>query len=347
MKHTLTTLKGAVLLLCLVLLIGRAAIHGQKKAAADSSTAAKLFVASLTPEQKTKATFAFDDKERMNWWFVPRVRNGLTLKEMTPAQQQLVQNLLKSALSAKGVTQANQIRSLETILRGLEANNTNNRDPELYYVSIFGTPGDKNAWGWRFEGHHISMNFTIAGGAVAAWSPEFRGANPAEVMVEGPSKGLRVLAAEEDKAFALLHALDETQKHTAVLQTKVPGDILTSNRRNAELQSPAGLLAAHMTPPQKKMLRDLIGEYSSRMVDDVAAERMRRIDAAGFDKVGFAWIGADARHEGHYYRVQGPTFLIEFDETQGNANHIHGVWRDFTGDWGEDILKQHYESAHK
>jgi hypothetical protein len=328
-----------------VLLIGRAALHGQKKAAADSAGAAKQFLASLTAEQKAKAAFTFGDPERFDWWFVPRVRKGLTLKEMTQTQKQLVQSLLKTAVSAKGVNQVDQIRSLEVILRELE-NGSPTRDPELYYVSIFGTPGDKDPWGWRFEGHHISMNFTVVGGNLTAWSPEFRGANPAEVMA-GPRQGLRVLAAEEDKAFALLHALDDKQKQTAVLQSTVPRDIVTSNKRNAELQTPAGLLASDMTAAQKKMLRDLLGEYCARMVNDVAAERMRRIDAAGFDKIGFAWIGADALHQPHYYRVQGPTFLIEFDEVQGNANHIHSVWRDFTGDWGEDLLKKHYETAHK
>jgi hypothetical protein len=350
MKKTFTVMKAVFLMLCLVLLMGRAAIQGQKRSAADAAAAANKLVAALTPEQKAKAVFKFDDQERVNWWFVPRVRNGLTLKDMTPAQHDLVQNLLKTTLSAKGVKELDQIRRLESILREIEAaakpGGGVNRDPELYYVSIFGTPGAKDPWGWRFEGHHISTNFTMIAGQVSAWSPEFRGANPAEVM-SGPEKGLRVLAAPEDKAFALLHALDDKQKQTAVLQTAVPRDIVTSNRRNAELQSPAGLLAADMTAAQKKLLRELITEYSSRMIDEVASERMRRIDQAGFDKIGFVWVGADALHEPHYYRVQGPTFLIEFDEVQGNANHIHSVWRDFTGDWGEDLLKKHYESAHK
>ena len=174
----------------------------------------------------------------------------------------------------------------------------------------------------------------------SGWAGEAR-----QLLVALPKT--RLSSAEEDKAFALLHALDDKQKQAAVLQATVPRDIVTSNKRNAEIQSPAGLLAAGMTPAQKKILRDLLSEYSSRMVDDVAAERMRRLDAAGFDKIGFAWVGADALHQPHYYRVQGPTFLIEFDEVQGNANHIHSVWRDFTGDWGEDVLKKHYETAHK
>ena len=354
MKNKIAIVKASVLLLCVGLLLGRAAVLGQKRSATSSADAARQFLAALTPEQRSKAAFTFDDQERFDWWFIPRLRKGLMIEDMTPAQQQLATKLLASGLSAKGVRETEQIRSLELILKDLEAKdppprNPNVyavRDPGAYYVSIFGTPGAKDPWGWRFEGHHISVNFTIVNGAISAWSPEFRGANPAEVM-DGPQKGLRVLAGPEDKAFALLHALDAKQRQTAVLQTQTPRDIITSNKRNAELLSPAGLMAAEMTASQKKMLHDLLDEYTSRMAEDVAAERMRRIDAAGFDKIGFAWVGADALHEPHYYRVQGPTFLIEFDEVQGNANHIHSVWREFTGDWGEDVLKRHYETSHQ
>jgi hypothetical protein len=346
-------LQASFLFLCLALLLGRAAVEGQKRSAASSADAAKQLLASLTPDQRAKAAFTFDDQERFDWWFIPRLRKGLMLKDMTPAQQQLTRKLLASGLSAKGVAETEQIRGLEKVLLEIETANPPARnpatyavrDPEAYYVSIFGTPSDKDPWGWRFEGHHVSVNFTIVGGVVSAWTPEFRGANPAEVM-SGPQKGLRVLAGPEDKAFALLHALDEKQKQAAVLQTQTPRDIITSNKRNVELMTPAGLLAGDMTPAEKKMLRDLLAEYTSRMADDVAAERMRRIETAGFDKIGFAWVGADGLHQPHYYRVQGPTFLIEFDEVQGDANHIHSVWREFTGDWGDDVLKKHYETAH-
>jgi hypothetical protein len=351
--QTSVILKTAGLLLCFGVLLGHAALVAQKKSATASADVARQFLGSLTTEQRAKAAFTFADQERFDWWFIPRLRKGLMLEDMTPAQQQLAQKLLATGLSAKGVRETEQIRSLEVILKDLEAKdppprNPNVyavRDPGAYYISIFGTPGPKDPWGWRFEGHHVSVNFTMVDGAVTAWTPEFRGANPAEVM-DGPQKGLRVLKGPEDKAFALLHALDETQKKTAILQTETPRDIITSNKRTVELLSPAGLTAGRMTPAQKKILRDLLDEYTSRMADEVAAERMRRIDAAGFDNIGFAWVGADALHQPHYYRVQGPTFLIEFDEVQGNANHIHSVWREFTGDWGEDILKKHYETAH-
>ncbi len=343
MKTRLTILKGTLLSICLGLLVGRAALVGQKPATAATTEAARQFLASLTPEQRAKASFAFDDQERFTWYYIPKVRNGLTLKAMTPAQREKAQALLKTTLSARGMTQILHIQNdLEPFLKSIEPpNNPNNRDPELYYFSVFGTPGDKAAWGWRMEGHHISMNFTIANGVLSAWTPDFRGANPAEVM-QGPLKGLRVLSTEEDAGFALLHALDAQQKQTAVLQVDTPRDIVTRNEKRVNPLSPDGLPASKMTDAQKKMLRDIINAYATHMTQEIAAERMQKIEAAGFDKVAFAWAGADALHQAHYYRVQGPTFLIEMDNTQGNANHIHSVWRDFQGDFGEDVLQKHY-----
>jgi hypothetical protein len=347
MKHTLHAVKAIVLLLCLGLLLGRAALQGQRRATTETTAAATAFLSALTPELRAKANLKFDDPNRFDWHYVPRPgqRKGLPLKEMTPAQRQAAQKLLASALSAKGVKQSGQIMNdLELVLRGDGPNPATNRDPELYYYTVFGTPGDK-AWGWRVEGHHLSQNFTVANGVFASWTPDFYGANPAEVL-EGSRKGLRVLASEEDKAFALLRALDAEQKRTAVLEDKVPNDMITTNARRVNPLAPEGLPASRMTQAQQKLLRSLVDEYTSRMVDDIAAERMRRIDSAGFDKVAFAWIGADALHEPHYYRIQGPTFLIEFDNVQTSANHIHSVWRDFNGDFGDDVLKNHYQSAH-
>ena len=349
MKSTLHAVKAVVLLLCLGLLLGRAAVQGQKRATAETTMAAAAFLASLTPEQKAKAVITFTDGNRFDWHYVPRPgqRKGLPLKEMTPAQRKAAHTLLATALSAKGMKQSGQIMNdLELVLRGDGPKPAPNRDPELYYFTVFGTPGDKTAWGWRVEGHHLSQNFTIANGVLSSWTPDFYGANPAEVM-SGPRQGLRVLAGEEDKAFALLRALDAEQKQTAVLQDKVPGDIITTNARRVDPLKLEGLPASRMTPAQQKLFRELIGEYTSRMVADIASERMRRINAAGFDKVAFVWIGADALHEPHYYRIQGPTFLVELDNVQSSANHIHSVWRDFNGDFGDDVLKDHYESAHK
>ncbi len=348
MKNTLHAVKAVVVLLCLGLLIGRAAVQGQKRATADTTTAATQFLSSLTPEQRAKAVITFGDANRFDWHYVPRPgqRKGLPLKEMTAPQRQAAQKLLSTTLSAKGLRQSGQIMNdLELVLRGDGPKPAPNRDPELYYFTVFGTPGDKAAWGWRVEGHHLSQNFTIASGTLASWTPDFYGANPAEVL-SGSRKGLRVLAAEEDKAFALLRALNKSQREVAVLDEKVPGDMITTNARRVDPLSPNGLSAASMTASQQTLLHDLINEYTARMVEDISSERIRRISAAGFGKVAFAWIGADALHEPHYYRVQGPTFLIEFDNVQSDGNHIHSVWRDFNGDFGDDVLKDHYQSAH-
>jgi hypothetical protein len=342
MKNTLNVVKGVVLLSCLGLLMGRATIvHGQRRATTNTTYAVQQFTYSLSKEQKAQAMFALTDQQRFDWHFVPRARKGLALKDLSMPQVTLLENMLKSILSEKGFAQNRRVRNdLEAVLQELEGpKRPFPRDPELYYVSIFGTPGDRAGWTWRFEGHHISLNFTIAGGMLRATTPDFLGASPAEVM-SGPNKGFRALAAEEDKGFELLHALDDQQKQKAVLQGRAPNDILTSNSRTAQLQSPAGLPAASMTDAQQKILRGLINEYASRMVEDVADARLARMEEAGFDKVAFAWIGADALHEPHYYRVQGPTFLIEFDNVEDNANHIHSVWRDFNRDFGADLLKE-------
>lgn len=348
MTTTLRAVKAVILMLCLGLLIGRAAVMGQRRATAETTTAATQFLASLAPEQREKTNLKFEDANRFDWHYIPRPgqRKGLPLKEMTPAQREAAQKLLGSALSAKGMKQASQIMNdLELVLRGDGPKPNMGRDPEMYYFTIFGTPGDKAAWGWRVEGHHLSQNFTIANGTFTSWTPDFYGANPADVL-SGAKKGLRVLAAEEDKAFVLLRALNTQQRQVAVLQDQVPRDMITTNARRVNPLSPNGLSASSMTASQQALLHNLIDEYTSRMVDEIAAERMRRINAAGFDKVAFAWIGADALHEPHYYRVQGPTFLIEFDNVQSQANHIHSVWRDFNGDFGDDVLTNHYQTAH-
>ena len=317
--------KGAAVLVCLGVIAGRVAVvHGQRKANVNALFAVQQFSFSLTPAQKAKAMFDFSDPARVDWGFESRNRKGLSLKEMTPKQRSLVDEMLKSMLSAKGLAQLNHLRN---DLGGPP------HEPDLYYVSLFGTAGDRAGWSWRFEGDHVSLNFTTIGGQLAAVTPHFFGASPAEVTA-GPHQGLRLLGEEEDSAFALLHALDDQQKKTAVIQARVPDDIVTSNRRVAARQSPAGLSAANMTEDETTILRSLINEYVSRLVDEVAVLRLQQIDAAGFDKISFAWIGADAPDQPHYYRVQGPTFLIEFSNVRGQANHVHSVWRDLA-EWGD------------
>lgn len=320
--------------------------HGDPsaKAAHEMAHAASNLWASLTDAQKAKAGFAFKDDQRYDWHFIPRPRKGLPWKEMTPAQQALGHGLLASGMSSRGYIQAETIMSLEAILQEMEQGKGPVRDPELYYFSIFGTPNDKEPWGWRVEGHHLSLNFTVDGGKGAVGGPTFMGANPGEVRV-GQRKGLRVLAHEEDLGRKLAKSLTDDQKKKGILAGDAPKDIISFVARKAKPIDPAGILAADLTAEQKAMLTDLIAVYAEKLRPEIASQDLAKILKAGVDKVGFAWAGGLEPGEPHYYRIQGPTFLLEYDNTQNNANHIHCVWRDYEADFGEDLLKQHYESA--
>ncbi len=323
-----------------------AAFYGAQ-GAPELTEAANAFLASLDPDQSARVRFDFEDEERLNWHFIPRERNGLPLKEMRPHQQSLVQAMMAAALGTEGVIKAATIISLEDVLRQIEAANPRfDRDPELYFVSIFGEPSNEGTWAWRLEGHHLAVNVTMRNGRVLASSPMFMGSNPAEVL-DGPRAGLRALGADEDRARELLNALDAGQRETAVIMDTAPRDIVTGNALDASIEGgPAGLAASEMTPPQLEMLRALIGEYTGRMAAVVAGDTWDAIEDAGFDNVHFAWAGGAGRGEGHYYRVEGPTFLIEYDNVQNRNNHVHSVFRDFRNDFGGDTLRAHYAAFH-
>ncbi|HKS37699.1 MAG TPA: DUF3500 domain-containing protein [Verrucomicrobiae bacterium] len=313
--------------------------------AEEMAGAANHFLAALTSEQRAKAVFELKSDERLNWHFIPRERKGLPLKEMTPAQRHLAQALLNSGLSQRGYGKATTIMSLEEILRELEQGRGPTRDPELYFVSIFGKPESKGTWGWRFEGHHLALNWTVIDGKAFSATPSMFGTNPAEVR-EGPRKGLRVLAAEEDLARELVQSLNAKQKNSAIYTNVAPRDIITGADRKVKPLSPAGLAASTMTKTQSDLLWRIIEEYVRRSRPELANEDLKKIEKAGRNKIHFAWAGSVERGQGHYYRVQGPTFLLEYDNTQNNANHVHAVWRDFEGDFGEDLLRKHYEQHH-
>lgn len=307
--------------------------------------AATHFLASLTPEQRAKATFSFQDEERLNWHFIPKERKGLPLREMNGGQKALAHALLSAGLSQRGYIKAVTIMSLEDVLREMEKDDGEKRNPEKYYFSIFGDLSDSGTWGYRVEGHHLSQNFTVVGGRVVD-TPSFFGANPAEVR-EGSRKGLRALAAEEDLGRDLLNALDPDQKKVAVVDQTAYKDILTSASRKASLEGQAsGLSASKMSKKQLEILVALLREYARNMPEQLAQQRMEQISKAGTN-VFFAWAGVAERDGPHYYRVQAPSFLIEYDNTQNNANHIHSVWRDFNGDFGMDLLKMHYQTSHR
>ncbi|MEW6302029.1 MAG: DUF3500 domain-containing protein [Verrucomicrobiota bacterium] len=309
----------------------------------DMAAAANNLLAALDDAQRGKAVYELKADERLNWHFIPKPRNGLPLKEMTSGQRPLAHALLASGMSAQGQAKALSIMSLEQILHDVE-NRSPKRDPELYYFTIFGKPAADGTWGWRVEGHHLSVNYTFVKGQVAG-TPSFFGTNPAEVR-EGQRKGLRLLGAEEDVARQLVKSLNADQKKAAIYDTKAPKDIITAAERKVKALQPAGLAFARMSPAQKDLTMEVIKLYVGRNRAEMAEKDMDKIRKAGVDKISFAWAGGLERGEGHYYRIQGPTFLLEYDNTQNNANHVHAVWRDFESDFGEDLLRKHYDQSH-
>src|SRR3984893_15486226 len=320
-------------------------IHPHHVHAASLMTeCANRFLAALDANQRGKATFPFDTDERMNWHFIPKERRGLPLREMMPYQKHLASALLASGLSQTGYIKAVTIMSLEDVLRIIESDNGERRNPEKYYFSVFGIPSDSGTWGYRVEGHHLSQNYTVVNGKVID-GPSFFGANPAEVH-EGPRKGLRTLAGEEDLGIELIHTLDEQQQKVAIVDPTAYRDILTAASRKAARQGqPSGLAASKMNANQLDALMALMEEYARNVPDELAEGRVAQINKAGRD-IHFAWSGGINRGDLHYYRVQTASFLLEFGDTNSDANHIHSVWRDFTGDFGEDLLHQHYQASH-
>ncbi len=330
-----------------------AATYAADRSPANMADAANKFLSTLAPEQKQTASFAFDNaKERERFGFVPtemHPRVGLTIEKMTEPQRQAAHNLMKAGLSQKGYMTASAIMELESILNLIENPPGSKpgkleRNPLKYYVWVFGTPSAKGTWGWKVEGHHVSLNFTVTGGNMVSAAPHFFGSNPAEVK-DGPKKGLRVLGFEEDPARELVMALDESQRAKAVINATAPNDIVTRNEGTVNPLTPTGIAATDLQPKQREMLMRVVDAYVSVMAPDIAADRMAALKKAGLDKLTFAWAGEFERGKKHYYRVQGPTFLIEFDNTQNDGNHVHSVWRDFNGDFGRDLLKEHVTSV--
>jgi hypothetical protein len=312
----------------------------------EMAAAARNFLAALTDDQRSKAVFAFDSQERDNWHFVPRERNGLTVKEMIPAQRHLAFALLNSGMSQRGYAQATTIMSLEQVLQEMEGPGRKfPRDPELYHVSIFGTPESKGTWGWRVEGHHLSVNFTVVDGMVAAGTPSFMGTNPGEIRT-GRRAGLRVLGAEEDLGRELVTTLNPKQQAIAVIDAKAPDEIVTSDVRKVVPGKAAGIPLGSLSTSQRELAVRLIHAYVDRLRGEVASSDFAKIQKAGIDKVSFAWAGSLEKGQRHYYRMQGPTFLLEYDNTQNDANHVHAVWRNFDADFGRDALAEHLKGAH-
>jgi hypothetical protein len=318
--------------------------------------AANAFLNSLWPDQKAKVSYAFDDDERLSWHFVPtgvnykpgdrELRKGMPFGAMQPFQRELATTLLAAGLSQQGIIKAQSIMSLEQVLLLLEgAKPVNRRDPDNYFITIFGTPSAKGTWGYRIEGHHLAQNYTIVDGKVSD-SPSFFGTNPAEVRI-GPRKGLRVLAQEDDFGYDMIESLDKAQQDKAVVDKTALKDIITAASRKAALGgAPNGLSAASMSAPQYEKLMNIVELYASNVPPAMAEKRLELARKQPKEATFFAWTGTVARGGLHYYRVQTPAFLIEMDCTQDEGNHIHSVWRDYENDFGMDLLKAHYAASH-
>lgn len=304
---------------------------------------ADRFLTSLSDEERARATFDFESDERERFHFVPPetfARNGFPLEDMSTEQRDLAHALLGTGLSQRGHMTAMEIIELEAILEEREGGEAFSRDPDLYFVSVFGTPSTDGTWAWRFEGHHLSLHFTIVDGEITVSSPTFLAASPAEVT-EGRGAGLRPLGSLEDAGRALLASLDPAQLDVAIIEEVAPTNIVSGVELAPDPLSPVGIVGSDLTPQQQDLLMAVVEFYTGVMADDIAALRRARIDDDGIENITFAWAGGTSYGDVSYFRVQGPSFLIEFDHTQRDPNHIHSGWRDFDGDFGRDLLREH------
>jgi hypothetical protein len=310
---------------------------------AEMASAANAFLSSLDEAQSKKAKFPFDDDQRENWGYVPRERKGLPLTELNEKQTALVRDLLKTALSEPGLGKVDTIMALEAFLGEIEKR-PDFRNPKAYFTSIFGEPSATGTWSWRYEGHHLSLNYTIVNGKAISVTPSFFASNPGEIMIEHKMKGTRPLAAEEDLARALAATLKESGKEV-VFSEKPPGEILTAEDRAVKQLEPVGIKASDMTRGQLVALRKIIAEFASRHRKELADADIAEI-TADMQNLRFGWAGGLKRGEPYYHRIQGTTFLVEVANVQNNGNHVHAVWRDQSNDFGRDLLGDHVGGEH-
>ncbi len=306
-------------------------------AAQRVADAANRFLASLDDGQRQKAMIAFESGNRLDWHYIPRSRSGLTLGEMRPNQADAARALFASVLNQRGLELLDGVRLLEGVLREQQGSF---RDPARYFVSVFGTPG-RFPWGWRFEGHHLSLNVTLATAGHVAVTPFFAGAHPATVR-DGPNKGFRLLGASEDLARQLMAGLTDPQRQAAIIANRSFGEIVASPQREQDLGNPKGLLLGEMTGAQRTLVEALMDRFLGTLAADLMAAQKKRVMDQGLATFRFAWAGSLTPGEAHYFRVHGLATLIEHDNTQNGANHVHAVWRDLTADFGRDALADHY-----
>jgi len=319
-------------------------------AAAELARSVRAWLDGLDAGQRAQATFPFASPERFVWAYTPGDRGGLALADMRPDQRAAAMAVVDAAMSARGSDDVAAVVALEPILGALEREGGGagwiRRDPERYWFAVFGDPGAATPWSWRIGGHHVAIHLTVADDRIVGSTPSFLGANPA-VVPSGPSAGARALVGEEALARALVAGLSPEQRAIAIVDPVAPPDIHSGNGARADLTAvPSGIQYVDLTPPQQGGLEQLIRHYLGRARDDVAAADWERIEAAGLAAITFAWAGPTEPGHGHYYAVRGPRFLVEYDNTQNGANHIHAVWRDLANDWGEDLLAAHYRLGH-
>ncbi|OIN58977.1 DUF3500 domain-containing protein [Arsenicibacter rosenii] len=326
----------------------------QKQSSEPTTPVVQQFVHSLNPEQRQLAVLAFDDQERYNWYYVPRDRKGLPLKKMTPEQRTAAMQALQTLLSTTGYQKITAIIDLENVLRVVENRPPNDtyRDPENYYFTVFGDPDQaKMPWSFRIDGHHVALQFSMLNGKLIGFTPAFMGSNPGVVRAEVPQKGTFILQQEADLAYKLLNGLTEEQLKKAVISDKCPGDIVTTNTRKASIDKKEGIAYGELTTAQQKLFLELLTTYLDNYHVTLKNQQLDKLRKSGLDQLVFAWAGdrepGYGPGKGQYYRIHGPTILIEFDNSQNQANHIHSVVRDLTNDFGEDMLRLHYEQQHK
>jgi hypothetical protein len=335
--------KFAGLLFAPLLLVAAVGLKVADSPGVQLKTFADSFLETLTEEQRSQALMAYDSPQRVDWHFIPKVdRKGLMIRDMNAAQRTAALRLVRAALSEMGYDKTTRIMQLEGVLRQLEGDGGQwERDPEKYYLTLFGAPDNEAAWGMSFEGHHLSLNFSCRDGQIVDSTPQFFAANPATVMsdVAGPIKrGTRVLRDEEQFAFDLLQSLTDAQRSQAIIAPEAPAEIRFAGEAQAAAGDPVGIPLRELDEPQQRQLRELVLVYVDAVTDKVAQSRRQLIERDGWENVHFAWAGASQPGIGHYYRIQGAEFLIEFVNTQADAegnpaNHIHSVWRDLRGDF--------------
>jgi hypothetical protein len=329
--------------------------------------AASALLAALTAGQRERACFGFGD-ERREWSFLPaRDRDGLPIGALDDGQRRLAHELIEAGTSIPGYTKVVSVIAMEHVLRALQPELADLFDPERYCLKVFGSPGER-AWGWQFAGHHVSLNFTVVDGQWISPTPCMLGAQPASYGMLAP------LAEDEELGYRFVNSLDAAQRHAAIIHHRPPPDfaarmvprigeverpdavffpepdyVIGEDERDIlsyVRSGPKGVPGSALGERQLDELSELVGAFARRLPDEVAGAQMHDLERAGLDLLAFAWAGSTEPGYRHYFRIQGPTLLIEHDNTQGNGNHIHSAWRNPADDFGDDVLAEHYRAHH-